>query len=265
MKSTLRKAVAAPIHWLRQAPLIGFALNWLGDASRTALFVARASRRNRRKKELALCATTREVLSFATDEFGSNQNWTEIIGLIERLRSEAPRLVCEIGVADGGTNFAFSQALPDVELMIGIDLFVKGRYRLRHFGRPGQRLCYLDGSSHTEAMVSRVRSVLAGRKLDFLFIDGDHSFAGVRKDFLNYRAFVREGGTIAFHDICPDYLTRYGRETGNLAGQVPVFWQDLKNLYPHEEFVQSRDQDAFGIGAIRFSSAVAIPERILVA
>jgi len=207
-----------------------------------------------------MCSSPRDVLSIATSAFGSNQNWPEILGLIDRLKAEEPRVICEIGVADGGTNFLFAHALPKIELMIGVDLFVKGRPRLRFFARPDQRLIYFNGYSQTPAMIARIGAALGGRKLDFLFIDGDHSYSGARDDFLGYRQFVREGGTIAFHDICPDYLTRYGRPTRNLAGDVPVLWKKLSQIFPHEEFVQDKDQDSFGIGAIRYSSTTPIPD-----
>ena len=44
---------------------------------------------------------------------------------------------------------------------------------------------------------------LGGAELDFLFIDGDHSYAGVKQDFEKYSGYVKRGGLIAFHDIRP--------------------------------------------------------------
>jgi predicted O-methyltransferase YrrM len=40
--------------------------------------------------------------------------------------------------------------------------------------------------------------------IDFLFIDGDHSIAGCKKDYQLYAGKVRKGGFIAFHDYYPD-------------------------------------------------------------
>ena len=34
--------------------------------------------------------------------------------------------------------------------------------------------------------------------LDLLFIDGDHSYEGVRQDYKMYSKLVRDGGLIAF-------------------------------------------------------------------
>lgn len=45
-----------------------------------------------------------------------------------------------------------------------------------------------------------VLAAVAGRDFDLLLIDGDHSFDGVRRDFVNYGPLVREGGVILFDD-----------------------------------------------------------------
>jgi predicted O-methyltransferase YrrM len=38
------------------------------------------------------------------------------------------------------------------------------------------------------------------QKIDLLFIDGDHSYEGVKLDYENWYPFVKNGGVIAFHD-----------------------------------------------------------------
>jgi len=38
-------------------------------------------------------------------------------------------------------------------------------------------------------------------KFDFIFIDGDHSYAGALRDFVNYSKFLADDGIVAFHDI----------------------------------------------------------------
>ena len=37
--------------------------------------------------------------------------------------------------------------------------------------------------------------------LDFLFIDGDHSYEGVKADWEAYKKFLRRGSTVVFHDF----------------------------------------------------------------
>jgi predicted O-methyltransferase YrrM len=39
------------------------------------------------------------------------------------------------------------------------------------------------------------------KPIDMLFIDGDHNYAEVKNDFINWSKFVRPGGWILFHDV----------------------------------------------------------------
>jgi len=42
-------------------------------------------------------------------------------------------------------------------------------------------------------------------KIDFLFIDGDHSYDGVKKDFELYTQILNDDGIVVIHDTDPDY------------------------------------------------------------
>ena len=96
----------------------------------------------------------------------------------------------------------------------------------------------------------KIEGILRDNKVDFLFIDDDHSYEGVKKDFEMYSPLVRKGGIIAFHDIIPDYYTKYGIKTGSWAGEVYKFWNEIKEKYEHLEIIKDRNQDAFGIGVL---------------
>lgn len=63
--------------------------------------------------------------------------------------------------------------------------------------------------------------------VDFAFIDGDHTYEGVKADFLNYGNLVRPGGVIAFHDILPV------SEFPDI--QVFRFWQEIKDDFNTKE------------------------------
>ncbi len=39
------------------------------------------------------------------------------------------------------------------------------------------------------------------KEIDVLFIDGDHTYEGVKKDFEKFEPFVKEGGLILMHDV----------------------------------------------------------------
>lgn len=53
-------------------------------------------------------------------------------------------------------------------------------------------------------------------EIDVLFIDGDHSYEQTKKDFLNFRSFVKPGGFIIFHDIIS-------------CEGVGLLWKQIKN------------------------------------
>lgn len=66
-----------------------------------------------------------------------------------------------------------------------------------------------NGSSKTKVSVIHdfstkdyVISTFSDSYFDFVYIDGDHSYAGAKADLRNYYAKVKRGGVIAGHDYC---------------------------------------------------------------
>lgn len=63
---------------------------------------------------------------------------------------------------------------------------------------------FIANYSHTPQAVKKLYNFTDG--IDFLFIDGDHTYQGVLTDWLLYAPLVKRGGIIAFHDsCCPDF------------------------------------------------------------
>lgn len=212
------------------------------------------------QRELAVCTTPGEVLEFATKYLDPGQRRDEILGCAEYVRSRQPEVFCEIGLLRGGTHFFLTHALPSVKITIGVDPLVQNRAFLELLAKAGQRSFFITGSSQSAKTFTRLSAILGERPIDLLFIDGDHRYEAARSDFLMYRTLVREGGLIAFHDICEDYQTRFGRDTGYSAGGVPQLWRKIRGAFAHREFVDSPDQDAFGIGVIVHSNAIRLPD-----
>ena len=176
---------------------------------------------------------------------------SEILALTRELASRRPKIILEIGSAVGGNLFLFTQAAADNATVISIDLpdgkygggYPRWRiplYRLFTSGK--QKLRLIRADSHDAAARECVRTILNGREIDFLFIDGDHSYDGVKQDFMMYGPLVKNGGMIALHDIVP-----HEQEDG--CG-VDTFWREIKSDYPHKEFVEDREQRWAGIGLI---------------
>jgi hypothetical protein len=60
-----------------------------------------------------------------------------------------------------------------------------------------KNLFYLvQGSSYDEETVNNVKKI--SNNIDLLFIDGDHSEKGVKKDFMKYYTFITKNGIIIF-------------------------------------------------------------------
>ena len=106
------------------------------------------------------------------------------------------------------------------------------------------KMCLLRADSHKRVTLEQVKAILGGREIDFLFIDGDHTYEGVKRDFEMYSLLVRKRGIIAFGDIVPG-----GWES---VGGVSQFWNEVTSYYhiKEREIVQDRSQEGFGIGLL---------------
>ena len=188
---------------------------------------------------------------------GALQHREEILPFIAENLGAAPAAVAEIGRAQGGTLALLCRAAAPDALIISLDLpggawagqvpvLNKGFWRrplLEALRGPGQELRLIDGDSKAQGSVESFRRALGGRKLDLLFIDGDHTFDGVKADYELYSGFVRPGGVIAFHDIQPGY---------EQAGvEVSRFWKEYPLPGGRREYIADPAQLSCGIGALR--------------
>jgi len=176
----------------------------------------------------------------------------EIKNLLLILDKVKPKVILEIGTAGGGTLFLFSNVAHEEAILISVDLYqtIEKKILFRYIKKEKQKIFLIQGDSHKIEILRKIEGILKSKKVDFLFIDGDHSYDGVKKDFEMYSPLVRKGGIIAFHDIIPDYYTRYGIKTSSSAGEVYKFWNEVKEKYEHLEIVKDKNQDRFGIGVL---------------
>jgi predicted O-methyltransferase YrrM len=153
------------------------------------------------------------VFNYADGFFGPEQIWDEIIVALNEIRALRPRCIIEIGTNGGGTLLMWSRVAHPEATIISIDL--RGgqegsrisRLRspfFRRMGLPRQKIHLISGDSHLPATLEIAKKHLRNESVDFLFIDGDHSDAGVRTDYEMYGPLVREGGIVGFHDIALD-------------------------------------------------------------
>ncbi len=175
----------------------------------------------------------------------------EFTELLKIYVEKQPKIILEIGTARGGTLFSFCKLAPDDAILISVDL-PNGKFGSGYpdwktslyqaFKKENQQLYLLREDSHNTETLNKVENILNGRNIDFLFIDADHTYEGVKKDFEMYSPLVKEGGIIAFHDIAPNGLEDF-------TGGVPIFWKELKNdNFNYREFISDINQSGYGIG-----------------
>jgi len=197
------------------------------------------------------CGLKRKSLNFNIISF---QKKSEIAQLVKAVKDLQPKIVLEIGTAGGGTLFYWTQAAAKDATLISIDLPF-GRFGagylptkakfLEGLAKEQQKIFLIPGDSHLDETKAKLEKILAGRQIDFMFIDGDHTYEGARADFFRYSPLVRSGGLIALHDIVYHQF--------DTDAQVYKLWPEIKKLYAHEEYIDSSTQDGYGIGVIHIA------------
>jgi len=183
----------------------------------------------------------------AAQRRGAMQKLRELAPLVALVGSESPSVVVEIGTARGGTFYAWCRAAAPDATIVSIDLpggpfaGVDGSAdvtTLRRYGRPSQALHFVRADSHDPETRAKLDEILGGREVDFLMIDGDHSYDGVKRDFELYEPVVGKGKPIAFHDIVPHPHAP--------ACEVDRFWNEVKSGRTYLEFVDRDTPDEYG-------------------
>jgi len=148
-----------------------------------------------------------DVIVQESYDLGMVQNHKEIFEAAEFFKTLNVNNFMEIGTDQGGT-FAIWSKLANEGKRISVDL-PHGAYgvntydvneRDNYLRSLGSDVTMFHGSSHDELMKDKVRETLNGTLLDFLFIDGDHTYEGVKQDYEMYKEFVKPEGWIGFHD-----------------------------------------------------------------
>lgn len=175
----------------------------------------------------------------------------EIRELLTILKEKQPKTLLEIGTARGGTLFLFCLVASSDAIVVSVDLPAgkfgggyKGWKKIiyKQFALKNQKLILLRTNSQDENTLLLVQKHLDGKKADFVFIDGDHSYEGVKRDFMLYKDVVAKGGMIGLHDIVEGDTS--------MVGGVPQFWNELKATYTTREIIKDKSQGGYGIGLV---------------
>ena len=213
---------------------------------------------NELKKELRNCTTLDDYLAlsynfnFNNHSIAPLQIKEEIHALLKILDDRKPKKLLEIGTAAGGTLFLLTRVSDPEATIISIDM-PEGKFGgefypnwkspvYESFSLKQQKIYLLRSDSHQFATLEKIKKILGQQKLDFLLIDGDHSYEGVKKDFEMYSPFVAEGGIVAFHDV--------NLGPSENVGGVPQFWREIKSKYFNAEIIHNMEGESYGIGII---------------
>lgn len=176
--------------------------------------------------------------------------------LLRAVAEHRPRTVLEIGTGNGGSLYTIARFLDTAEHIITVDLpggpfgggYPEGKSRLFEEFAPGTELHTIRGDSQNPETQERVLDLLDGNPIDFLYVDGDHTYEGVRSDYEAYAPHVAPGGLVAFDDLLSH---ERGKPRLEEVG-VHRLWADLKDGHETTEFVSEReDARKKGLGLLR--------------
>jgi len=134
----------------------------------------------------------------------------------------------EIGTFAGGSASLISSH-PKVKKVISIDLGYPidksiPISNVTNFKNINCDYFYIEGDSTSTEVIEKLKNIIS--KVDILFIDGNHKYDWVLKDFNNYKNFVNKNGYIIFDDY-QDY---------NHSPEVKIAVDDLVKELNNENY-----------------------------
>ena len=133
----------------------------------------------------------------------SFHNYVHILHVLRSYITTPNATYVEIGVWKGGTSIFMSQHPMHTDV-IGIDGFFYDRQReeAEQFRQRLQGQGDIQWlKSDSKLAIPELKRLLHGRKIDIMFIDGDHSVKGARTDFELYTPLVADGGFVVLDDF----------------------------------------------------------------
>lgn len=199
--------------------------------------------------------TTKSSVDYTLSEqailYGALQKQKELDAFIDFMWDREPKVVVEIGTALGGMFWLLCQLAANNAVIVSLDL-VGGEFgakngewasrkRLESYARRQQKVRLVRGNSHFRDTVGKLLTATRSKGIDLLFIDGDHRYEGVKKDFEMYSPLVNKGGLIVFHDVVAHVVE---------GCEVDKFWNEIKEGYEHYEFIEPEGGAWGGIGVL---------------
>jgi predicted O-methyltransferase YrrM len=200
----------------------------------------------------ALLRTTSDYRAFTevfVPPYSSNVDWQSGLGdavftLYGLVRTQHPAVIVEIGSARGRSTCALALACrrngdghvyaidphtfnpwTEIGTQASTEAFL--RARLKDYSL--EEWCDVIVATSADAAKTWTRQI------DLLFVDGDHSFDGVRADFEMFRPWLAPSALVVFHDTAWNYHTHGNEQSqpGDLKEKlatmgVPTYMEMLK-------------------------------------
>lgn len=153
-----------------------------------------------------------------------NQDPRELQFIIDNIGTMEFNKVVEIGFHYGGSCKVWEQMIlsdnPRHSFIVTIDL--NGDRIDWNINQSPIPIHFIVGNSKDENIKEQALSIIEGNEIDFLYIDGEHSYDGVINDFYTFSPYVRKDGIIAMNDIYPPEV------------EVHKAWNELKQLKEYD-------------------------------
>jgi predicted O-methyltransferase YrrM len=179
--------------------------------------------------------------------------------LLKIYRQLHPKNILEIGSFFGGTLWHWMDSSPNAHFTV-IDKITATDEVLRCRQEMAQKTLWKYWASSYNSQLSVYSGDSADREIfeevkkngpfDFAFIDGDHSYNGVKSDYLMYKGLIRPGGIMAFHDILEP------KQPELKYIEVYKFWKEIvEHGHRVQELYSSKEQchenyGTMGIGVV---------------
>ena len=157
----------------------------------------------------------------------------EFFSLVEALQELDPNKILEIGANHGGSAVFWDHLAGPGGQVVTLDTpelvanhhpvsMLDERYG-NYCSRAVSDLTLLLSNSANPKTLDKVKDIFGG-PIDFLFVDGDHGYLPVKRDYEMYAPLVRKGGIIAFDDVvfCPNDVGRFWEELEGTKKLLPI-------------------------------------------
>lgn len=174
-------------------------------------------------------------------DFKIQQKKIEWMSLLDLLNKNGDKFknCLEIGAYDGGSSISLAHFCDN---MLTVDGNKPIRFNVNIIKQVTNYEA-ISANSFEKDTIDYVKK-FSPNGYDLIFIDGDHTYEGVKKDYENFLPLLNNGGIMFFHDIVD---SEYHRSANCYVSKL---WGEVKRDFKHVEILDTDNFDWGGIGVI---------------